>query len=51
MYFSVDDRGILELAEFALSWSLSANLQGGLATTMRDLFFGFAGSLLFGCCI
>jgi hypothetical protein len=36
-----------ELAEFALSWSLSANLQGGLANTMRDLFFGFAGSLFF----
>jgi hypothetical protein len=36
-----------EFAEFVLTWALSTDLQGPLADTMKDLFFGMAGSLFF----
>jgi len=36
-----------EFAEFGFSWALSTDLQGSLDDTMRDLFFGMAGSLFF----
>jgi hypothetical protein len=36
-----------ELAEFALSSLLSIDFQGGLADTMKDLFFGMSGGLFY----
>jgi hypothetical protein len=36
-----------EFGEFVLSWSLSVNLQDGLADTMKDLFFGMTGSVFY----
>jgi hypothetical protein len=36
-----------EFIEFLLSWALSTDLQGSLADTTKDLFFGITGSLFF----
>jgi hypothetical protein len=36
-----------EFVEFVLSWALSTDLQGSLADTTKDLFFGITGSLFF----
>ena len=36
-----------EFGEFVLGWVFSINLQAGLADTMKDLFFGMAGSLFY----
>jgi hypothetical protein len=36
-----------EFVEFVLSWALSTDLQGSLADTIGDLFFGITGSLCF----
>ena len=36
-----------EFAEFVLTWALSSPLQGSLADTMKDLFFGLTGSLCY----
>jgi hypothetical protein len=36
-----------EFFEFVLSWALSIDLQGSLADTTKDLFFGMTGSLFF----
>ena len=36
-----------EFVEFVLSWALSTDLQGSLADTTKDLFFGITGSLCF----
>lgn len=36
-----------EFAEFVLTWALSVPLQGDLADTMKDLFFGATGSLCY----
>ena len=36
-----------EFFEFVLSWALSTDLQGSLANTIKDLFFGLTGSLFF----
>lgn len=36
-----------EFFEFVLSWALSTELQGSSADTMKDLFFGIAGSLFY----
>jgi hypothetical protein len=36
-----------EFFEFVLSWALATDLQGSLANTMKDLFFGMAGGVFF----
>jgi hypothetical protein len=36
-----------EFFEFVLSWALATDLQGSLANTTKDLFFGMAGGLFF----
>jgi len=36
-----------KFAELGVSWDLSTDLQDPLADTMKDLFFGMAGSLFF----
>jgi hypothetical protein len=36
-----------EFVEIAFSWALSTDLQGTLADTSKDLFFGMMGSLCF----
>jgi hypothetical protein len=36
-----------EFGEFALGWALSMDLQGDLADTLKDLFFGMAGSVFY----
>jgi hypothetical protein len=36
-----------EFGEFLLSWALSANFQGDLPDTMKDLFFGMTGSVFY----
>ena len=38
---------IWEFVEFVLSWALSIDLQGSLADTTKDLFFGITGSIFF----
>ncbi|HZM91621.1 MAG TPA: hypothetical protein VFF31_34185 [Blastocatellia bacterium] len=36
-----------EFAEFIMTWALSTDLQGDLADTMKDLFFGMTGSVFY----
>jgi len=36
-----------EFAEFVMTWALSTDLQGDLADTMKDLFFGMTGSVFY----
>jgi hypothetical protein len=36
-----------EFFEFVLSWALATDLQGILANTTKDLFFGMTGGLFF----
>ena len=36
-----------EFAEFVMTWALSIDLQGELADTMKDLFFGMTGSVFY----
>jgi hypothetical protein len=36
-----------EFGEFVLSWAFAADLQGDLADTMKDLFFGMTGSVFY----